>query len=294
LDLGRLPTVSAVTRLHVECGLQQGHGPKEIQMRSNLLGMCSAVAAVAVVSGAAESAVYYSTNFASGYGVGNLVGQNGWTQERNIATNPIQVSGGEAVIGTSGQDAYRALSATVPPTAGTTLYFSATLRLTAAQANGDYFMYVSELGYINSLYGRVYARSSGSGFQLGLSSDYLTASSYGTTVLNFNTTYQLVVAWDIVDGAANDTFKLYVDPNSTDRANLVSYASASFNASALEPEVGVTGIYLRQGSASNAPSVRISSLAAGSSLADVGVVPAPGAIALLGIAGFLGSRRRKA
>ncbi len=263
-------------------------------MRSNLIGMCSAVAAVAVVSGAAKSAVYYSTNFASGYVGGNLVGQNGWTQERNIGTNPIQVSGGEAVLGTTGQDAYRAFSAPVPPTSGTTLYFSATLRLTAAQATGDYFMYVSELGYLNSLYGRVYARSSGSGFQLGLSSDNLTASSYGAPVLNFNTAYQIVVAWDIVDGAANDTFKLYVDPNSTDRANLASYASASFNASAYEPEVGVTGIYLRQGSASNAPSVRFSSLAVGSSLADVGVVPAPGAAALVGAAGLVGSRRRKA
>ncbi len=252
-----------------------------------------AVGAVAAVCGAAEAAVYYSANFASGYSNGNLVSQNGWTQTGTSTTNPIQVASGRAVLGTSGQDAYAAFSSAAAATAGTTLYYAATVRLTAAQATGDYFLHVSDpAGTTSNFYGRVFAKSSSTGFLLGLSANTTTAS-YGTTVLNFDTDYQVVVAWDFLTGAPNDALALYVDPNSTNRASLTSYASAAFSGAAVEP-AQVAAINLRQGTASNAPSVRIASLAAGSTLADVGVVPAPGALALLGVAGLVsGARRRR-
>lgn len=249
-----------------------------------------AVGAVTAACGAAEAAVYYNTNFAT-YTNGALVGQNSWAQTGTSGTSPIQVSGGETVLGTSGQDAYAAFSSTAPVSAGTTLYYSATLKVTSAQAAGDYFLHLSDpAGTASNFYGRVFAKSSGSGFVLGLSSNTTTAS-YGTSVLNLNQTYQVVVAWDFISGANNDTFSLFIDPTSTDRGSLISYAAATFASG--EPTAQVAAINLRQGSASNAPGVRVSTLAAGSSLAEVGVVPAPGAVALLGVAGLIGARRRR-
>jgi MYXO-CTERM domain-containing protein len=250
-----------------------------------------AVGTVAAVCGATEAAIYYGTSFAT-YANGGLVGQNGWAQTGTSATNPIQVTGGEAVLGTTGQDVYAAFSSNAPVTAGTTLYYSATLKVTSAQAAGDYFFHLSDpAGTTSNFYGRVFAKSSGSGFLLGMSPNTTTAT-YGSSVLNFNQTYQVVVAWDFVNGVSNDSFSLFVDPNSTNRGDLTSYVSVAF-ASGAEPSTQVSAINLRQGTAANAPAIRVASLAAGSTLADVGVVPAPGAMALLGVAGLLGARRRR-
>jgi hypothetical protein len=258
----------------------------------NTMTLLAAGTCAMIAASAANAAVYYSTSFSSGYLAGNLVGQNGWVQTSTSSTNPIQVTGGQAVVGTTGQDVYSGFSSSAPTTAGSTLYFAATMTLTAAQTAGDYFFHVSDpVGSTSNFYGRVFAKSSGSGFVLGLSPNTTTAV-YGSSVLSFNQSYQVVVAWDFVTGASNDTFSLFVNPNSTDRATLSAYVVSAAFASG-EPTAQVSAINLRQGNTSNAPSVLVSTLAAGSTLADVGVIPAPGAIALLGVAGLVGSRRRR-
>lgn len=258
----------------------------------NTMKLMLAIGAVSALCGSAQAAVYYSTGFGAGYTSGNLVGQNGWTQTGTTTTNPIQVTGAAAVLGTTGQDAYAAFSSAAPTTAGTTLFFAATLRLTSAQAAGDYFMHVSDpAGTASNFYGRVFAKSSGSGFVLGISPNSTTAT-YGSTVLDFNYNYQVVIAWDFVAGASNDTFSVYVNPLDTNRSALTSYVSAAFSGTAVEPSAQVSAINLRQGTAANAPSAQISSLSAGDSLGDVGVIPTPGAFALLGLAGIVARRRR--
>ena len=257
----------------------------------NTMTLLAAGTCAMIAASAANAAVYYSTNFSS-YSDGNLVGQNNWKRTGTIDTNPIQVTGGQAVVGTTGQDVYSSFSSSAPNTQGSTLYFAATMTLTAAQTAGDYFFHVSDpAGSASNFYGRVFAKSSGIGFVLGLSPNTTTAV-YGSSVLSFNQSYQVVVAWDFVTGASNDTFSLFVNPNSSDRATLSAYVVSAAFASG-EPTAQVSAINLRQGTGSNAPSVRVSTLAAGSTLADVGVVPAPGAIALLGVAGLVGSRRRR-
>jgi MYXO-CTERM domain-containing protein len=255
----------------------------------NPLALLAAGTCAMIAADAANAAVYCSTNFSSGYNNGNLVGQNSWTQISIDSNNPVQVSSGSAILRTSGQDVVRAFADTVAMTASTTLYLRATLQVTAAQS-GDYF-----LGFDNSTtggnyFGRVFAKTSGSGFVLGVSGQSNT-STYGTSVLNFNETYTVVYAWDFVSGLANDTLTMYVNPNSATREDLTSYVNANWAGN--EPTVALASIAMRQGSVSSAPSVSVGSLAAGSSLADVGVVPAPGALALLGVAGLVGSRRRR-
>ena len=249
-----------------------------------------AVGAVITICGAAEAAVYFSTDFGSGYSPGNLRGQNGWKSTYEN-TNPIQINGGRAVLGSGGQDLYRSFLTPVPTTPGTTLYFSATLQLTAATTWADYFLHVSDpAGTQSRFFGRVYAKSSGTGFVFGLRANNGSVA-WGSQVLNFSTDYQVVVAWDFVAGLDNDTFALFVDPSSTERSALSAYAAAAFDGALDEPSSQVAAINLRQGDIGS-PTVLVSTLAAGSTLADAGVIPAPGAIALLGVAGLMGRRRR--
>lgn len=261
-------------------------------LREKDLKAALAVGAVIAVCGAAEATVYFSTDFASGYNPGNLSGQNGWKSTYEN-TNPIQVNGGRAVLGSVGQDLYRNLDTPAPTTPGTTLYFSATLQLTAASTWADYFLHVSDpAGTQSRFFGRVYAKSSGTGFVFGLRANN-GSIGWGSQVLNFNTDYQVVVAWDFVAGLDNDAFALFVDPSSTERSALSAYATAAFDGALDEPSSQVAAINLRQG-ANGSPTVLVSTLAAGGTLADAGVIPSPGAIALLGAAGLVGVRRRKA
>ncbi len=250
-----------------------------------------AAGAVLAISGAAEAAVYFSTDFASGYSPGRLQGQNGWKSTyENI--NPIQVSAGRAVLGQSGQDLYRNLDTPAPTTPGTTLYFSASLQVNTASF-GNYFLHVSDpAGTQSGFFGRVYAKSSGTGFVFGIRANN-GAIGWGSQVLTFNTDHQVVVAWDFIAGPENDTCALYVDPSSTERSALSAYATAAFNNALNEPASQVAAINLRQGD-SGSPTVLVSTLAAGSTLEDVGVVPSPGALALFSTAGLMVRRRRQA
>ena len=278
-------------------------------MKKNTMTLMAAGTCAMIAASAANAEVYYSTNFGTGYTTGALVGggspqpdslgQNGWRQTSSNTATPIQVTNGAAIIGTSGQDVYHAFNRTVDPAAGDTLYYSASMKVTAAQSTGDFFLFVGDpAGTSTNFFGRLFAKSTTGGFLLGIQANGGGSSApvtYGTNALTLNQTYNVVVAYDSATGLLNDTFAVYVDPNSTNRASLTSYASAAWLTTALV-ERGLTEIGLRQGNnPSDTPSVSVYSLAAGSSLADVGVipVPAPGAAALVGLAGILAGRRRR-
>ena len=273
----------------------------------NTMTLLAAGTCAMIAASAANAEVYYSTNFGTGYTTGALVGggspqpdslgQNGWRQTSSNTATPIQVTNGAAIIGTSGQDVYHTFNRTVDPAAGDTLYYSASMKVTAAQSTGDFFLFVGDpAGTSTNFFGRLFAKSTTGGFLLGIQANGGGSSApvtYGTNALTLDQTYNVVVAYDAVTGLNNDTFAVYVDPNSTNRASLTSYASAVWFGTSPAERV-LTEIGLRQGNnPSDTPSVSVYSLAAGSSLADVGVVPAPGALALLGVAGLVGSRRRR-
>ena len=273
-------------------------------MKKNTMTFIVASVCAAVVAQAANAAVnttYYSTNFGTGYINGNLAGltqdaagQNGWKETSSTATTPIQITNGAAIIGTSGQDIYHAFDSTATATAGTTLFVGASLKVTAAQSTGDYFMFVGNpVGTTIDFFGRLAAKSTTGGFLLGIQSTAGTGSAmtYGTTVLNLNQTYNVVYAFDFVAGTLNDTFAVYVDPNSATRASLTAYVSAAWLSSTVFEPAQLTEIGLRQGSSGSAPSVSVYSLAASNNLAAF--VPAPGCAALVGLAGLVASRRRR-
>ena len=262
-------------------------------------GVCAAV--VAQAANAAVNTTYYSTNFGTGYVNGTLAGltqdaagQNGWKETGSTATTPIQITNGAAIIGTSGQDIYHAFDSTATATAGTTLFVGASLKVTAAQSTGDYFMFVGDpAGTSTNFFGRLAAKSTAGGFLLGIQSTSGGggAMTYGTTVLSLNQTYNVVYAYDFVSGPLNDTFAVYVDPNSATRGSLTAYVSAAWISTTTAEPAQLTEIGLRQGTAGSAPSVSVYSLAASNNLSAF--VPAPGCPALVGLAGLVASRRRR-
>jgi len=164
--------------------------------------------------------------------------------------------GNACTIGTSGED--DSASYTRQDTGTTTsVYASFMLNVTAAQTNGDYFFALSTSG--NAFDARVYAKTSGQGYVLGLTKSNEATVTYGSTVYNFGQTYLVVDKYTFISGTANDETRLYVfdtalpilEPGS---ATIGPVTSASADA------VNLSRVLLRQGSAGNAPTVVIDGL----------------------------------
>jgi hypothetical protein len=135
------------------------------------------------------------------------------------------------------------------------------------------------LASTSNFYERLFAKSSGAGYVLGLLGASGGTVGYGATVLNLNQEYDVDVAWTFVPGALNDTFTINVDN--------VPYLAYTWDAlSAAEPAQLAAG-NLRQGTAANAPTLQFDDY-----VVD-GVVPEPASLGLLAIGSLLLGRRRK-
>ncbi|QQS10040.1 MAG: PEP-CTERM sorting domain-containing protein [Phycisphaerales bacterium] len=243
-----------------------------------------AVAALVLTAGAANAAIVYSTDFnAPTYGDAALVGQDGWLQTGTVATNPLMVANTGTngnVFMTTGQDANHPFAAITTDS----VLLSADIVVSTASTAGDYFLHLSD-GGTSAFNARIYVKSDGAGGFVMAMGTAAGAVVYGTTPLTFGTPYRITARYDFVSGLANDTGELFVDP----AGGFPLPATTSY---ALATTVGtdattIAAVNLRQGSATNAPGVTVDNIV-------VEAVPAPGAIALLGLGGLVASRRRRA
>lgn len=270
----------------------------------------SGIFAFVVVCATSQAANYLTVDFSTGYvdgnlaGIGpNVVGQNGWAQTSTSSTTPIQYNSslGAAVIGTSGQDVYKAFTTQAPKTDGTSLLTRLDFKLTAVQATGDYFFSLSDpAGTTSNFYGRLFARSSGSGFNLGIltTSGTGSATQWTTSVFNLNQSYTAVVAWNFVGGAANDTMALYINPSTDNISALTAEVSSNWLSTTVgEPATTLSAVNLRQGSSTTAPTVNATYISVGNTLGEVGIIPEPSSsmLMVLGAGALIGihSLRRK-
>ncbi len=198
-----------------------------------------------------------------------------WTVVSGGTTNPILVatpgltlpkypgaSGNAASFTTTGQDVSRDLTA--PVTAGS-VYVAALVNLSAAKS-GDYFLHGALAGGASPFGGRVFAKSSGTGFQLGVSKATSTAA-YGAPVYSFGTTYLIVLKYTFNGGTATDDLSdLYVFAAGDDYSAEPATPLASSTDGTDVASVGA--VNLRQGTASNAPTGTIDGIRVGSSWND--------------------------
>jgi hypothetical protein len=248
-------------------------------MESNLKNFNTilAVGAVAAVCGAAEAAVLYSSSMkAPPMNSGNLVGQDSWVAISGAGSTPIQVgaSGTTLVQGpNSREDAGRSFTAI---SAGQTYYFGFDVTVTGGNSN-VYFAHLADGGN-SGFAARVFiTASAGSDFTFGLSGNSNTFVTWGTG-LSFGTSYRVVGSYT----QGSNVTRLWVNPASESGTSITSTSSSS---------IAISSFHLRQASGNS--SQLISNLAVATTFDEVSLVPAPGAMALLGVAGLLGARRRR-
>jgi hypothetical protein len=236
-----------------------------------------------------RATVLFSDTFT--YPNGNLVAQGGWVQTGASATTPIQVTGGRAVLGTSGQD----VNAPVGPfnlVDGSSIYLGATINVTSAQTTGDYFLHWAPSSGSTIFESRTEIRDAGgSGFNVGLIQTASATISWGSGVYSYGQDYRIVVGYNSVTGTLNDTGDVWM--NGTHEVAGAVW-TPSVNA---EPTV-LGSINLRQGSATAAPALSIDDLNVATTFAEVAIftpIPEPTSLSLFGGFGLLAwfLRRRK-
>jgi hypothetical protein len=245
----------------------------------------------------AQVVVLYSTGFSTPTYTDGVLnagtdtttpGQDGWINTSGGGTNNIPVSNtatnGIVSLTTSGQDVRRLFNGGVTVTSGS-VWLEADITVSAAQATGDYFLHLSDGGTSN-FNARTYIKSSGAGFVMALGTGAGTPT-YGTTVLNFGTTYHILDRYDLVSGTTNDTGALYVNPVTMDGSGDTPYVTAT--------TIGIdattiAAVALRQGTGTAAPTLTVDNIEAFTT-----PVPEPSTMALLSVAGVaaLVRRRRK-
>ena len=260
----------------------------------------AAALAVLASGSVAHGQMLASANFAS-YADGALVGQDGWVQFGSPSLNPISVSGGRVTWAgngnpsstINGQDAMLSFGQVIgQPSEGTTvLHFDMLLSISSAGTSPSYFAALNTLdttstsGNFQNV--RMVAQSSGSGFVYGTrvngQSGY--PFGYGSTVLDFGTTYALRAEINLVAGNANDFINLYVGESFS---SMSLYATVGYSGTGSVSDISAGAMVLSQFASSSAfeSGVSVQSM-------SVYVVPAPGAVALLGVAGLVSRRRRR-
>jgi len=257
----------------------------------------AATASALLVASVSNASLLASADFAS-YADGALVGQNGWAQYNTQSTNPLTVSAGRVTWAGNGntasnhQDAFLAFTSQITqPTTGTTiLNFDILLSVSSAGGAGSYFAALNQnttsgtSGNFQNV--RMVTQASGAGYVFGtrLNGQGGYPFGYGTTVLNFGQTYALRAEINLVAGNANDFINLYVG---SDFNNLSLYGTAGYGTGTVA-DISVGAMLLSQFSSSSAfeSGVSVSSM-------SVTLVPTPGALAILGVAGLVARRRRR-
>jgi hypothetical protein len=254
------------------------------------LGVAAVAAVVGGLVGPAPSAHAAATVLVENFDALNntdLLGQDGWSLTGSTTTNPIQVGGATdkyAALGTSGEDLYKAFTTAVPHADGQSIETTFTLTASAAQATGDYFLHLSSpAGTSSNFYERVFAKSSGTGYVLGLTDTSGTGSitDYGTNVLSFGTAHTVDIVWNFVAGGTNnDTFTMNVDGN--------QYLTHAWSSTSINEPSTIEAVNLRQGSATQSATVQVDNINVTAS-----AVPEPASLAAAATVGLLALGRRR-
>lgn len=198
---------------------------------------------------------------------------NGWTAHSGTGTNAMSVGAGlsytgiasegnAALIGTSGEDVNKAMSQSVN---SGVVYTSFLINVSAAQDAGDYFFHLGPKDLGSAFRSRVFAKKSGTGFMIGLAKSSTNPPNYGTEIYQFNKTYLIVLKYTFKSASqANDNVVIFVNPLIE-----LSPSAPTVVGSEGDNSENIGTVALRQGNASNAPTLRIDEIRVGLTWADV-------------------------
>lgn len=186
--------------------------------------------------------------------VSTLLTSYGWEQIGTTQTaNPLTISspgltfpglttqGNALTMMTSGQDCSKSFT----PQASGNVYISFLMKVSSTSA-GDFFIALSPSAGTTTFYSKVYVRTSGSGFVLGLCK-FFEPVAWSSTVLNLNTTYAVVVKYNFNPALPNDDSEsLYIFTTSIPAAE-PSTPEVTTNAGPLPDPADLGFVTLRQG-----------------------------------------------
>lgn len=182
-----------------------------------------------------------------------LLTANGWTAHSGAGTNSIDTTtgltysgyissgiGNAANVDNTGEDVNRTYSVV----SSGPVYVSFMLNVQAV-AEG-YFLHIGPSPIGTTFRGRVWVTSDGTGdYELGLTFGSEALSNRTSLDLAFNTTYLVVMKYDIVDGTDNDTTSLYVFSSGVPSTEPGTAAISAFH-TATQTDISPGSVALRQ------------------------------------------------
>jgi|GEM_PF-2005444 len=168
--------------------------------------------------------VLFADNFES-YSVNQRVPVNGnpWSTHSGGGDEPTirSVSGSQWMEGGAGNGTSADINASISGGVRTSgsIYAGVDLRFISPTSGSGYFYHFREGFDLNT---RVFASPSGNGVRLGLDGDGSSASVNWSAILNTNTTYRVVIRYNMSTGAS----ALWVDPQTESSTNITANGGA--------------------------------------------------------------------
>jgi hypothetical protein len=218
------------------------------------------------------------------YTNGSAITANGWTAHSAGGTNTIFVTnpstisypgylssgvGGEITTTTSGEDDNKTFTA---QTSGT-LYAGFLVNVTSA-LTGDYFFHLGPATISTTFRGRVFVKKdAGNNLYFGVANSTTTAA-YTTATYAMNTTYLIVLKYDIISGGGNGSASIYINPPLNAPIPSSGWLAATDATGSGAANVGAVAV--RQGSSSSAAALKLDGIRVSTDWAQiVGVANAP-------------------
>lgn len=256
------------------------HNLKSTPMKiKNLLTTLTLTATLLVFGQASFGQALLVENF--DYTAGTTLLSNGWTEQGGpTTTNALTIATGNLTytnyassnignylpVASSGQDAYKAFTT---QNSGS-VYTAFLLNISAANTTGDYFFSYEPVGGNTSYTARLFAKKDASNnIAFGVSKATETAV-YSSFDYALNTTYLLVVKYEIISGANNDIISVFVNPT---LGGAEPTATITTTGGTANDAASIGAILVRQGTASNAATFTIDGIRVATTWADA-VAPA--------------------
>lgn len=199
-----------------------------------------------------------------------------WTAHSGTGTNSVTVSegsitytdylssgiGNQVTLTSTGEDVHRQF---IAQTSGT-VFFSFLANITSATTSGDYFFHVSQ-SPLGSFRGRIFVKKNETdklAFGIAHSS---TSPNYSTFDYDLNTTYLIVLRYEIIEGASNDVSSIYINPPLNMSIPLSGWISNTDASGTDLTDLGT--LALRQGSSSSAPELILDGIRVSDDWADI-------------------------